>query len=54
MTVRGVRKESSFCTTSAMRGVFQDNQSTRTERLALVYGRRRAEKLFHFFRSARP
>lgn len=40
MTVRGVRKESSFCTTSAMRGIFKDNQSTRTELLALVYGRR--------------
>jgi GTP cyclohydrolase I len=40
MTVRGVRKESSFCTTSAMRGLFLANQSTRNELMALVYGRR--------------
>jgi GTP cyclohydrolase I len=40
MTIRGVRKPASLCTTSAMRGVFKDNQSTRTELMALVYGSR--------------
>ena len=40
MTIRGVRKPDSICTTSAMRGVFRDNQSTRSELLALVYGSR--------------
>ena len=29
MTIRGVRKADSVCTTSAMRGVFRDNQATR-------------------------
>ena len=38
MTIRGVRKPDSLCTTSAMRGVFRDNQSTRTELMALIYG----------------
>lgn len=40
MTVRGVRKANSVCTTSAMRGAFRDNQSTRAELTALVYGPR--------------
>lgn len=40
MTIRGVRKPDSLCTTSAMRGVFQSNQSTRAELMALVYGPR--------------
>jgi GTP cyclohydrolase I len=40
MTIRGVRKENSVCTTSAMRGAFKDNQSTRAELMALVYGPR--------------
>jgi len=40
MTVRGIRKPGSLCTTSAMRGVFKDNQSTRAELMALVYGSR--------------
>ncbi len=31
MTVRGVRKADSVCTTSAMRGVFRDNPSSRSE-----------------------
>jgi len=39
MVIRGVRKPDSLCTTSAMRGVFQSNQSTRAELMALVYGR---------------
>jgi GTP cyclohydrolase I len=36
MTIRGVRKPGSVCTTSAMRGGFKDNQSTRAEFLSLV------------------
>jgi len=40
MTIRGVRKPDSLCTTSAMRGSFRDNQATRSEFLALVYGGR--------------
>jgi GTP cyclohydrolase I len=39
MTVRGVRKPDSVCTTSAMRGTFRSNPSTRGELMALVYGR---------------
>jgi GTP cyclohydrolase I len=40
MTIRGVRKPGSICTTSAMRGAFRTNQSTRAELMALVYGTR--------------
>jgi GTP cyclohydrolase I len=40
MTIRGVRKPDSICTTSAMRGIFRENQSTRTELMALIYGGR--------------
>ena len=40
MTIRGVRKADSLCTTSAMRGSFQTNQSTRAELMALIYGPR--------------
>jgi GTP cyclohydrolase I len=40
MTVRGVRKPGSVCTTSAMRGAFAKNASTRAELMALVYGAR--------------
>ena len=40
MTVRGIHKPGSVCTTSAMRGVFKDNQPTRAEFMALVYGSR--------------
>ena len=40
MTVRGVRKADSLCTTSAMRGVFRDNPSSRSELMALIYGGR--------------
>jgi GTP cyclohydrolase I len=36
MTMRGVRKPGSICTTSAMRGGFKDHQSTRAEFLSLV------------------
>jgi GTP cyclohydrolase I len=40
MTIRGIRKADSICTTSAMRGAFRTNQSTRAELMALVYGSR--------------
>lgn len=40
MTIRGVSKARSICTTSAMRGVFKNNNSTRTELMALIYGSR--------------
>jgi GTP cyclohydrolase I len=36
MTIRGVRKPTSLCTTSAMRGGFKTNQSTRAEFMALI------------------
>jgi GTP cyclohydrolase I len=40
MTIRGVRKAGSVCTTSAMRGTFRANPSTRAELMSLVYGPR--------------
>jgi GTP cyclohydrolase I len=40
MTIRGVRRSESLCTTSAMRGGFKDNQLTRSELMALIYGSR--------------
>jgi GTP cyclohydrolase I len=40
MTIRGVRKPTSLCTTSAMRGTFRENQATRAEMMALVFGSR--------------
>lgn len=36
MSIRGVRKADSLCTTSAMRGTFQTNLSTRSEFMALI------------------
>ncbi|GIW82844.1 MAG: GTP cyclohydrolase 1 [Gemmatales bacterium] len=39
MTIRGVRKPGSMCTTSAMLGIFRDNPKTRAELTALIYGR---------------
>ena len=41
MTLRGVRKPNSLCTTSAMRGVFRRNESSRMELMSLIYGSRR-------------
>ena len=41
MTIRGVRKPDSICTTSAMRGGFSIHESTRAELMALIYGGRR-------------
>jgi GTP cyclohydrolase IA len=40
MTMRGVRKGTSICTTSAMRGTFAEKESTRAELMSLIYGSR--------------
>jgi GTP cyclohydrolase I len=40
MTIRGVRKPDSICTTSAVRGIFETNQSTRAELMALIHSTR--------------
>ena len=40
MTIRGVRKPDAICTTSAMRGVFRDQLSSRAELMSLIYGSR--------------
>jgi GTP cyclohydrolase I len=39
MAVRGVLKPDSLCITSAMRGAFQKNSSTRAELMALIFAR---------------
>ena len=41
MTIRGIRKPGSLCVTSAMKGIFRKNQSTRQEVMQLIYGDRR-------------
>jgi GTP cyclohydrolase I len=41
MTMRGVRKPGSVCVTSAMRGIFRSNLSSRSEIMTLIYGDRR-------------
>ena len=41
MTVRGVRKPGAVCVTSAMKGAFRSNPSTRAEIMTLIYGDRR-------------
>jgi GTP cyclohydrolase IA len=40
MTIRGVRKPGSVCVTSAMKGVFRSNLSSRSEVMTLIYGER--------------
>lgn len=40
MTIRGVRKPASVCVTSAMKGLFRSNVSSRAEVLSLIYGGR--------------
>ncbi len=41
MTVRGVCKPGTVCVTSAMKGAFRKNPSTRAEIMTLIYGARR-------------
>jgi GTP cyclohydrolase I len=41
MTVRGVRKPGSLCVTSAMKGIFRTNLSSRSEIMSLIYTNRR-------------
>ncbi len=41
MTVRGVRKPGCVCVTSAMKGYFRSNASSRAEMMTLIYGDRR-------------
>jgi GTP cyclohydrolase I len=41
MTIRGVRKPGSLCVTSAMKGIFRSNLSSRSEMMNLIYGGRR-------------
>jgi GTP cyclohydrolase IA len=38
MTIRGVRKPGSMCVTSAMKGIFRSNLSSRQEIMNLIYG----------------
>lgn len=38
MSIRGVRKPGSMCVTSAMKGLFRTNQSSRAEVMTLIYG----------------
>lgn len=40
MTIRGIRKPGSLCVTSAMRGLFRSNLSSRSEVMTLIYGGR--------------
>ena len=40
MTIRGVRKPGSLCVTSAMKGLFRTNLSSRSEIMQLIYGDR--------------
>ncbi len=41
MAIRGVRKPDSLCVTSAMKGIFRTNLSSRSEVMTLIYGDRR-------------
>ena len=41
MSIRGVRKPESICVTSAMKGIFRSNLSSRSEVMQLIYGDRR-------------
>jgi len=39
MTIRGIRKPGSLCVTSAMKGIFRSNLSSRSEIMTLIYGK---------------
>jgi GTP cyclohydrolase IA len=41
MSIRGVRKPESVCVTSAMKGIFRSNLSSRSEVMTLIYGDRK-------------
>jgi GTP cyclohydrolase I len=41
MTIRGVRKPGSLCLTSAMKGIFRKNDSSRAEVMQLIFSERR-------------
>jgi len=41
MTIRGVRQPGSVCVTSAMKGIFRTQSSSRAELMTLIYGERR-------------
>jgi len=41
MTIRGIRKPGSLCVTSAMKGIFRSNLSSRSEVMNLIYGKPR-------------
>lgn len=41
MTIRGVKKPGSLCVTSAMKGLFRSNLSSRAEVMQLIYGNQR-------------
>jgi GTP cyclohydrolase I len=41
MTIRGIKKPGSLCVTSAMKGLFRHNLSSRSEVMNLIYGGRR-------------
>lgn len=43
MTIRGVRKPGSLCVTSALKGLFRSNLSSRSEILQLINGRERGK-----------
>jgi len=42
LTIRGIRKPGSLCVTSAMKGIFRANVSSRAEVMSLIYGNRPA------------
>jgi len=41
MSIRGIRKPDSVCVTSAMKGIFRSNLSSRSEVMTLIYGGRK-------------
>ncbi len=40
MSIRGIRKPGSLCVTSAMKGLFRSNLSSRSEVMTLIYGKK--------------